>query len=160
MIGQLLWDARQALSLNQQTLAEFLGISSRTVQRWDARESAPTNSDLHKLARAVHPINPELAARLAKEGSSSLEELGIVRPPDPPPPAPAPQPAYELAHLADGVVCAAAESMGLTPLAIRPALLAAFRRAREMHLTVEQMEEALAPKAPPARANRKGAKGR
>jgi len=157
MIGQLTLDARRVLSLNQRTLAEFLGLSSRTVQRWDARQSLPTHSDLHKLAHAVHPLDPELAARLAKAGSSSLEEVGIARPPESSPPAAR---AYDLAHLADGVVCAAADSMSLTPNAIRPALVAAFRRARQMHLTVEDMENALSPKEQPAERKKQDPKKR
>jgi hypothetical protein len=39
--------------------------------------------------------------------------------------------------------------MNLTPSAVRPALLAAFRRAREMRLTVEDMENALTPRELP-----------
>jgi DNA-binding XRE family transcriptional regulator len=141
----LLLDARSALSLNQRSLAEFLGISSRTVQRWDAGRSQPVDAEWHKLARAVHPIDPELAARLAKAGRSSLDELGLGRAAPPP---------IDVRHLADGVVCAAAESMDLTPRAVRPAVFAAFRRARQMRLTVEDMESALAPPEPPRKKPR------
>ncbi len=135
-------EARSALSLNQRTLAEMLGISARTVQRWDARRSEPARSDWHAMARAVHPIDAELAERLAKEGRSSLEELGLVGAAAPAPPSSA----YELHHLADAVVCAAAEAIDLPPRAIRQALIAAFRRARQMRLSVEDMESALAGK--------------
>jgi hypothetical protein len=59
----------------------------------------------------------------------------------------------------EAVVCAAADAMDVSPRAMRPALLAAFTRARRIGLTVEAMEKALggageagpAPKADRAR---------
>ena len=41
------------------------------------------------------------------------------------------------------MVCAAAEAMGAAPPAVRPVLLVAFRRAREVGLNVEEVERAL-----------------
>jgi hypothetical protein len=46
-------------------------------------------------------------------------------------------------HLVDTVVCAAAEALGVPPPAVRPALLAAFQRAREVGLTTEDVEQAI-----------------
>jgi DNA-binding XRE family transcriptional regulator len=138
--GALLNEVRWALSLNQRTLAELLQVSSRTVQRWDAGTSAPAMLDWYAMARAAHPVDPALAERLAAAGGTSLKALGLVAEL---PPAATPSTAYELRHLADAVVCAAAESIDATPHAIRTALLAAFRRARQMRLTVEDMERAL-----------------
>jgi DNA-binding XRE family transcriptional regulator len=151
MKGALLHEVRWALSLNQRTLAELLQVSSRTVQRWDAGTSTPAMVDWHAMARAAHPVDPALAERLAAAGGTSLKTLGLVpesppaATPSPPelPPAATPSPAYELRHLADAVVCAAAESIDATPHAIRTALIAAFRRARQMRLTTEDMERAL-----------------
>lgn len=143
----LLIQTHSALGLNQRELAELLEISLRTVQRWAAGRSSPAQHDWHAMARAVHPVDPVLAERLAAAGGSSLAALGFVPPPVPPPVLPpAPPPViYDPRHLADGVVCAAAESADLSPQAIRMVLLAAFRRAREMRLTVEEMERALTP---------------
>jgi hypothetical protein len=91
----------------------------------------------------IHPIDPRLAAEIATEGGSSLEQLGIVRPPPPlPSPAP-PPPAPDPKYIVDTVVCAAAEAMQLMPDAIRPALRAAFRRARLAGLSVEAVDSAL-----------------
>ena len=47
--------------------------------------------------------------------------------------------------MVDVVVCAAAEALDVSPRAVRPALLAAFQRAREAGLTLEQVEKALSP---------------
>jgi hypothetical protein len=41
------------------------------------------------------------------------------------------------------VVCAAAEAMERMPRDVRPALLAAFRRAREIGLSVDMVERVL-----------------
>jgi hypothetical protein len=49
------------------------------------------------------------------------------------------------------VVCAAAEAMQLMPDAIRPALRAAFRRARLAGLSVEAVDKALNGSPAPAR---------
>jgi hypothetical protein len=134
-------EACVALSLNQRELGELVGLSTRTIQRLYARRTDFIYIQWQKLARAAYPAHPDLAARLAAQGGSSLQALGLVKPA---PPAPAlAAPLYDVQHLADGVVCAAAEAIDLTPRAIRPALLAAFRRARQMRLTVEELDSAL-----------------
>ncbi len=137
----LVHEASAALHLDQRELGELLGLSTRTIQRLYAGKASFIYIQWQKLARATHPTHPDLAARLAAQGGSSLQALGLVKPA---PPAPAPAaPLYDVQHLADGVVCAAAEAIDLAPRAIRPALLAAFRRARQMRLTVEELETAL-----------------
>ena len=135
-------EASRVLRLNQRTLGELLGISARTVQRWGSRRSEPAPHSWHGMARAVHPVDAQLAGRLAEAGGSSLAALGLAEAPQA-----VPSGAHDLRHLADGVVCAAAESIDLSPRIVRTALLAAFRRAREMRLTVEDMESALAPES-------------
>jgi transcriptional regulator with XRE-family HTH domain len=130
-------EARRVLGLTQETLGDLLGSSRRTIQRWDRGQSLPMKEQLAQLAAEVHPRDPQLAAKLAQEAGSTLERLGIVKPvPPAPPPAPPP-------YLTDTVVCAAAEALNVPPPAVRPALLAAFRRAREVGLRVEHVEQAL-----------------
>jgi transcriptional regulator with XRE-family HTH domain len=151
----LLHEACRVLGLNQRELGKVVGLSTRTIQRLYRGHSTFVSPHWHTLARAAHPSHPELAAKLAAEGGTTLMALGLERP------LPAPAPAifsHDVHHLTDGVVCAAAEAIELTPRAVRPALLAAFRRAREMRLTVEQVEAALAGK--PERDGPQGSKGR
>jgi hypothetical protein len=144
----LLHEACRALGLNQRQLGELVGLSTRTVQRLYTGHASFISPHWLMLARAAYPSHPELAARLATEGGTTLLALGLERP------APAPF-SHDVHHLTDGVVCAAADAIELTPRAVRPALLAAFRRAREMRLTVEQVEAALAGKP-----EKEGPKGR
>jgi transcriptional regulator with XRE-family HTH domain len=140
--------ARNALGLGQKGLGDLLGASRRTVQRWDSRQGAPSADQLARLATAVHPHNAPLATNIAALAGMTLEQLGLVRPePVAAPPAvtdaPALRPPSPPPHLTATVVCAAAEALNASPLAVRPVLLAAFRRAREVGLRVEDVEGAL-----------------
>ena len=137
----LLTRSRQALGMTQEQFGTTLGASKRTAQRWDAGQAAPLPEDLHKLARLVCPIDRSLAAQIAKETGETLESLGIV--------AAAPPPrALPPTHLmVESVVCAAAEALETRPPAARDALRAAFGRARAMGLTVDEIDDALSPKA-------------
>jgi hypothetical protein len=150
-IPQLLGDARVHLHLTQAQLGEALGSSGRTGHRWSVRRARPSNSQLETLARMVYPVDATTAEGLAWAAGTTLEELGLVTKPVPqaevalsPPGPPLPPPE----KVADSVVCAAAEAMDVAPRMIRGALLAAFTRARELGLSIETVERALAPGAP------------
>ena len=55
-----------------------------------------------------------------------------------------PSPTYDVAHLVDSIVCAAAESIDGSPRAIRPAVKAAFDRAAALGLGLELVCRTLA----------------
>jgi DNA-binding transcriptional regulator YiaG len=155
-IPALIGDARRALGLNQAQLAELLGSSKRTVQRWETKRAPVYPNTLSTLAAHVYPHDAETAADLAAAIGQTLESLGIVAPPAPPPPPPAPPPPpppgpppmpRELA--VDAVVCVASDAMGAMPSAVRGGLLAAFRRARQLGLSCDEVEQALGGAAKP-----------
>jgi hypothetical protein len=143
----------------------MFGVSRRTAQRWASGGTTLTTDQMLTLVRLVHPHDPAVAAALAVTLGSTLEGLGVVKPPPPPLPAPAPAPPPPLpAGIVDAVVCAAAEAMELTPRDVRPGLYAAFSRAQEIGLSVEVVLKALkatlptpepAPGGPPARPGKK-----
>jgi hypothetical protein len=144
----LLARAHMALGMSQGQLGGALGVSRRTVSRWYKRGALLGMSQLHALARLVHARDPQLAAEIAWTASETLESLGIVAPPpppSPPPAAPPPPPPLPTNLVVDAVVCAAAESLGMAPTAVRAALFAAFKRTRELRLRLEDVEAALAP---------------
>jgi transcriptional regulator with XRE-family HTH domain len=149
-VTALLVLARQALGMTQEQFGLALGVSHRTASRWEAGQSTPVPAEVSKLAAMVYPKDSKLAAELAAAASETLESLGIVAPlgpPAPPPPLPTPL-------LVDSVVCAAADALDAAPMTLRGALFAAFRRARELRLSVDEVEKALAPapsSAPKAR---------
>jgi DNA-binding XRE family transcriptional regulator len=132
--------SRQALGATQEELGRLLGVSRRTAQRWSS-QGIPSY-ELMALARLVHPRDPALASEIAAALGTTLEAAGIA-PPAPPPPAPAPAAPPISDGVVDAVVCAAAEAMDMMPNEIRPGLLAAFARAKEIGLTVEVVERAL-----------------
>ena len=157
-----------ALGLTQGGLADLLGISRRTVSRWDAGERDPSNEQLHQIARAIFPRDGELAAGLAAEGGTTLEGLGLVPRPAPPPPAP-PAPPTPPARafppvglMIDSILLSAIEAAEGQRAslrerdAIREVLRAAFARARALGLTLDEVDEALSPRPPalPVRARK------
>lgn len=150
-------EARRVAGLNQRTLSELLGCSRRTIQRLDASNGSLTAPQWCKVAGAVYPHDAALAARVAAAGGSTLEKLGLVRPAPAQTPAVVPPlgppvatipPALLIRHLADVVVYAAAEALAVPPQSARPALLAAFSKAVEVRLTVEDLVAALTSKRP------------
>jgi len=143
--GSIKNDLAAALAMTQQDLAELFGVSRRTIQRLKGDLLFLSPARFSHAAVAMYPKDPELAARLAAQGRTTLEQLGLVRPALPPPSAArptisptAPTPISPAA--ADSVVCAAADAMNLSPRALRPGLLAAFSHAHALGLSVEAVK--------------------
>ena len=132
----------QAIGTSVQGLGRMMGISRRTAQRWSDRG---LSSDYHypQLAGLVHPHDPALAREIAEAAGRTLEEMGIVKPPQPLPPAPPPPPPPP-AGLVDAVVCAAADAMNVLPRDARPGVYAAFARAAEIGTSIEFVTRVLA----------------
>ena len=141
-------EARRVLGFGSQTeLAEALGYSRRTGQRWIAH-GGPDSWVMQSLAKLVFPVDTELAEEIAASAGVTMQMLGLARPPPPPapvPPAPPPPPPRPVlpARVVDAVVCAAAEATASTPQQARPAVLAAFACAEELGLAVEDVTRAL-----------------
>ncbi len=132
----LFYRARNLLRYGTTDLARAFGVSPRTVARWRAHGAVPEDA-VRKLALLVHPLDPELAAALALEGRTTLAALGV---------APAP---FSGPHV-DLVVCAAADALDMSPRAVRPAVLAAFKRAIAAGLDPQAVVAAL--ETPPSTA--------
>jgi transcriptional regulator with XRE-family HTH domain len=148
--------AQFAAGLTQEQLGEAVGASRRTVSRWAANRSSPSDTQLVEMVRLAHAREPDVAATLAAGMGETLESLGIV--PPAPPPAP-PAPSLRIASTAlvlEGIVHAAASAMNLSPRVVRTGLYAAMKRARELGATVEEMEGALETAAPPSLARGAG----
>jgi len=140
-VGALLLRTGITLGMPHREIAQLLGVSRRSVSRWSKDGTFMTVEHGVTLAKLVHERDPSLAAELAALAGETLVTLGLEAPPAAPktPVAPAVAPA----KLVDAVVCAAAEAMDVSPRAIRPALLAALRSAREVGLTMESLEALL-----------------
>lgn len=137
--GALIIEARRTLALNRDEFGALFGASKRTVARWEAGESSVSGEVLFPLARQVYPRSANLAEEIALAGGATLEKLGVVVPP--PAPVAPPLPAHVLV---DAIVCAAADALKAVPETVRASVPASFRRARELRMTVEEVEKALA----------------
>ena len=111
------------------------------------------------LAKLILPHDREIAVQAAAHAGETLESLGLVEPPPPPSPprpSPPPPPRSRPEDLIDVVLCAVANHTGSVPETLRALLYTAFRRAREVGLTVEEAETALAPAEAATGATPKG----
>jgi len=147
-VVELMGRARHVMGFTQQSLADALGSSKRTAHRWESGKATPSVPQVRTLAALVFPHDPALASELAAAASITLAELGLVNPPEPPPappPAPPPPPTRLVVH---AVVCVAADELAVAPDTVRRALYAAFKCARELPLSIEDVEKALEPDAP------------
>jgi hypothetical protein len=137
--------ARRALHVGSQgDFGVLMGSSRRSGQRWEIGQARPSHEQMCKMAAMVYPEDPDLAAQLAASVGQTLVSLGIVKPA--PAPAPVVVPAAPLPpveDIVDSIVCAAADAMNALPRDVRPALLAAFTRARRLGLGTETVEKAL-----------------
>jgi DNA-binding XRE family transcriptional regulator len=132
--------ARLAMLMNQSKFAVAVGSSLRTVQRWEAGRSSPVPAGIHRIADAVRPHDPELAAEIDTLSPRRAAPPAVVS--EPPSPAQGP---VSATILLDALVCAAAEAMGAAPQTVRPALLAAFARAKATGLTIDAVIAGLTP---------------
>jgi hypothetical protein len=122
-MGELLVLSQTALRMLQNQLAEFLGVSDRTMRRWTVGGTHLISSTLATLVEAVHPKDPVLAGRIAAYHGQTLAEMGLGLPPE--------------QQVAYAIVRAAADVVGVSPSAMRPALAAALERAKAEGLTIE-----------------------
>jgi transcriptional regulator with XRE-family HTH domain len=154
-ITPLLFRARQSVGMSQEDFGDSLGVSKRTVSRWETGGATLSPFQACQLARMVYPKDTALAAELAAAASESLESLGLVAKAPAPPGLVAPPLLSRL--VVDAVVCVAADALGAAPSTVRAALYAAFKRARKLRLGVD---DALAPAAPASPVEgRKAARG-
>lgn len=167
-LGSLILKATRELGLStHKEIAEFLGVSLRTVQRNSHQGGVSYPEHYSAIVQALHPRNSALAQRIADALHKTLPELGVELPPPPPPPAPVvvappprpppvivlppppppapPPPSSKVtrAH-ADAVICAAAEALGVAPRDARPLVEAIFTRVRDFDINLSLIVPLLA----------------
>ncbi len=156
---ELVEAARFELTASQRKLGAVCGTDRRVVMKWQQGKQRPYPWHWESMARAVHPFNAALAARLAAASGHTLVSLGLEAPAAavqaPPLASSAPVAAV---HLVDSIVCAAAETMQVSPHVVRPALVAAFQRSLALGLANEAVLAGLsapASSSPPTKAAKK-----
>jgi transcriptional regulator with XRE-family HTH domain len=121
----LLVHCQMALGLTQKELGDLLGRDRRTIQRWQERDAALTADQAETLAKALQPVRPDLAQQVLELGRTAALAAGGI---------PATRPAT--AEVIDAILRAAADAVGTSPEAIRPAIAAAFLKAEETGVDV------------------------
>jgi len=143
----LLVEAQHTLLYSQTELGELVGVSRRTVWRWQGGQSSPDQRELLIIIRKVHAIDAPLAARLAAARGGTLESLGVVPPKALEKPTEKPDPLADPIQrraFVDAVVCAAAEAVDVSPRVARRVLAIAVARARETGVSLDVLGETLA----------------
>ena len=135
--------------MDQGDLARAMGVSRRTIIRWQKGQTAPVEAQIRELVAIVRQQDEDLADELLAAAIFEVlvrpEEVGaahsVVAAPEasatpagpPQPPGPAPP------HLIDAIVCAAADAADMIPRSMRPPLRAAFSRAAQLGLSIESV---------------------
>ena len=145
---ELLALARLAVGMLGVDVAKALDVSPKTVSRWTSGRTTMAVTYLGSLAPLVYPHDPALAeemhARAAKATLPGYPQLSPLTPHlDAPAPTSGPD-AGALTARVDAVVYAACDAAGAAPLAVLPALRAAFLRAQELGLSVDAVARDLA----------------
>jgi transcriptional regulator with XRE-family HTH domain len=156
---RLLRSARHALGMSQFDLGQELGVSARTIIRWERGHTVPVESQLCALADLVRDEDEDLASEVLEAGgvrvevaaptdasaSPSAQPAVAVEHPQAPVASPAVHP-VALPLSIDSVLLAAAAAADLAPRLVRPAIAAAFARALELGISVDVAAEALGAK--------------
>ncbi|MGH7293278.1 MAG: helix-turn-helix transcriptional regulator [Polyangiaceae bacterium] len=154
-LKRIVRQSRFALGMTQLEMGDAMGVSHRTVLRWENGSSVPVDDQVATLSTLVREVSDELADEMLEARGMRLPPAPESPPPPqdaPPPPPPAAPPPAAPSPLAprdavDVVVYAAAEAMDASPRAVRLALAAAFARAEELGLSVEAVARSLRPSA-------------
>jgi transcriptional regulator with XRE-family HTH domain len=126
--ARFVYETEWALKMSHREFAELVGVSRRTIIRWEQRGALIPSVTMRKLEGALDAVSPALAA-----------ECRTLLSQDPTVPA---------SHATvDAVLQAAATSLGISPDTVRPAVEAAFQTAQSRGVSVQGMVLALAPHA-------------
>ena len=71
-IGNYIAQKRRALNLTQEQLADMLGVSNKTVSKWENGKSMPDYSIIQKLCETLHVTIAELM-----DGNDAVAENGV-----------------------------------------------------------------------------------
>jgi transcriptional regulator with XRE-family HTH domain len=115
--GKMLTQCQFALHLTQEELADLIGVSKRTIQRWQDRGCNITPAQAEALASALRPVRPDLADQVLELGRQAATEMRLVTD-----------------EVLASILQAAASAGGVSPDAVRPAVRAAFAHAAELGL--------------------------
>ena len=137
--GPTLKRLRYLARLQQKQLARKLGITSQTIGRWEKGTRGPTKKTLRELVTLFQPIDEAATLRLVEARGTTMQELGFGHM--------ATTATVSLRHAVDAILLAGAEASDVPAVHVRAIVGAAVRRAREMGLSLETIDQGLTPLA-------------
>jgi hypothetical protein len=132
--ARFLVEAEWKLKMSHGQFANLLGVSRRSIIRWESRGAQVLTGSMLKLAVALDAVSPELAA-----------ECRTLVSQDPTVPA--------SDEIVDAILRAAALALGTSPEAVRPGVDAAFRAARSRGVSAQAVVLGLTPAVVPPPTN-------
>ena len=135
-----LYAARKALNLDHRELADTLGVSTRTMVRWESGRTLPREYARDPVIQWAGTLRQPLAEPV-------LRSLGVMMPDETTGAANSEDLATARIFL-DHAVLSAAEAHGIAPRALRGAVVAVLEAARKAHVSMAMAISMLAPAAP------------
>ena len=149
--GSALRSVREALRLSQDVFGARLGVSRRTLTRWEIHDELPPIGQRKHIATSFPDAPVELRAALVQ--SLALGDGFVVSFPEPPPPpaaAPASASPPQSAEV-DGAFLELCEGADVAPGRLRAGLVAFLRRVEASGLSLPAARAQLEPKPKPKR---------
>ncbi|MGO8992159.1 MAG: helix-turn-helix domain-containing protein [Polyangiaceae bacterium] len=123
--GDVLRELREADGETQESMGILLGLSTKTISRWELGETRPDKFQVHGVMAGLGASHPAYRTRLALA-------LGLDVP-DEPPPAAGPNMTILKAAL-DGALFEATEKLGVPPQKVREAVALVLERVALLEL--------------------------
>jgi transcriptional regulator with XRE-family HTH domain len=140
---RLVKQARLALGLTQTEFAEHLGVSKRTIIRWENAISYTAHAYLMAVAKLVQKAQPALSGELRSTATGIAESLGIPRSHMENLP---PMLASLEVRTAQAMVSSAATALGVPEEAFTRVLSALLEAADQKRFSLRRFRRALVPR--------------
>jgi len=144
--GLALQAVRAALELSQDDFGARLGVSRRTLSRWEIHDELPPVGQRKHIATSFPDAPVELRAALVRSLELDARFVASLAAPVPTPP-PALAAASPSVATLDGAFLALCERVDVAPGGMRVALVEFLRRAEAGGLSLQATRTALEPKA-------------
>lgn len=142
--GLSLRAVRAALGMSQDVFGARLGVSRRTLTRWEIYDELPPVGQRKHIATSFPDAPAELRAALVR--SLELGDGFVVSFAPPPAPSPAPSSSPSPAYALDGAFLELCERADVAPGRLRAALVEFLRRAEASGLSLQAMRTGLEPR--------------
>ncbi|MGH7298190.1 MAG: helix-turn-helix domain-containing protein [Polyangiaceae bacterium] len=153
--GMALCAVRQALGMSQDVFGARLGVSRRTLTRWEAHDELPSVAQRKHLATSFPDVPVELRAALVRSlglGEGFVASMAGSQHAASPPAAVVD--AASAAAIVDGAFLELCEAVDVAPGRLRAGLVAFLRRIEASGVSLPEARARLAPK--PTAAPRRG----